>query len=189
MQKKVKIKFNSIQNDREITCMQKRMNFKSNSMQEAMVVTWMQMEGQGVEAELHTALSLFLALITWLASMKFILQSIFMSSDVSTGPIFSLDFWTNLLESKAYTSFHFHWQLQTEANFWNTGWRLKFHFHFSEIIQMSSVDTEPSQQSELFSILLWRGSWFWLFTHFGAIKSFLLPQNVWKVKINYLFIL
>ena len=36
MQKKVKIKFNSIQNDREITCMQsalqKRMNFKSNSM-------------------------------------------------------------------------------------------------------------------------------------------------------------
>ena len=39
MQKKVKIKFNSIQNDREITCMQKRMNFKSNSMQEAMVVT------------------------------------------------------------------------------------------------------------------------------------------------------
>ena len=51
MQKKVKIKFNSIQNDREITCMQKRMNFKSNSMQEAMVVTCMQMEGQGVEAE------------------------------------------------------------------------------------------------------------------------------------------
>ena len=51
MQKKVKIKFNSIQNDREITYMQKRMNFKSNSMQEAMVVTCMQMEGQGVEAE------------------------------------------------------------------------------------------------------------------------------------------
>ena len=48
---------------------------------------------------------------------------------------------------------------------------LKFHFHFSEIIQMSSVNTEPSQQWELFSILLWRGSWFWLFTHFGAIKS------------------
>ena len=70
-----------------------------------------------------------------------------------------------------HTSFHFHWQLQTEANFWNTGMHLKFHFHFSEIIQMSSVNTEPSQQSELFSILLWRGSWFWLFTHFGAIKS------------------
>ena len=70
-----------------------------------------------------------------------------------------------------HTSFHFHWQLQTEANFWNTGIHLKFHFHFSEIIQMSSVYTEPSQQSELFSILLWRGSWFWLFTHFGAIKS------------------
>ena len=69
------------------------------------------------------------------------------------------------------TSFHFHWQLQTEANFWNTGMHLKFHFHFSEIIQMSSVNTEPSQQWELFSILLWRGSWFWLFTHFGAIKS------------------
>ena len=50
MQKKVKIKFNSIQNDREITCMQKRMNFKSNSMQEAMVVTCMQREGQGVKA-------------------------------------------------------------------------------------------------------------------------------------------
>ena len=29
MRKKVKIKFNSIQNDREITCMQKRMNLKS----------------------------------------------------------------------------------------------------------------------------------------------------------------
>ena len=51
MQKKIKIKFNSIQNDREITYVQKRMNFKSNSMQEAMVVTCMQMEGQGVEAE------------------------------------------------------------------------------------------------------------------------------------------
>ena len=47
----------------------------------------------------------------------------------------------------------------------------RFHFHFSEIIQMSSVNTEPLQQWELFSILLWRGSWFWLFTHFGAIKS------------------
>ena len=92
MQKKVKIKFNSIQNDREITCMQKRMNFKSNSMQEAMVVTCMQMEGKGWKLRLHTALSLFLALIAWLASMKFVLQSIFMSSDVSTGPIFSLDF-------------------------------------------------------------------------------------------------
>ena len=42
-----------------------------------------------------------------------------------------------------HTSFHFHWQLQTEANFWNTGIHLKFHFHFSEIIQMSSVYTEP----------------------------------------------
>ena len=51
---------------------------------------------------------------------------------------------------------------------------LKFHFHFSEIIQMSSVDTEPSQQWELFSILLWRGSWFW---HFGAIKSPWRSQN------------
>ena len=120
-------------------------------------------KGKGWKLRLHTALSLFLALIAWVASMKFVLQSIFMSSDESTGPIFSLDFWTNLLESKAYTSFHFHWQLQTEANFWNSGRRLKFHFHFSEIIQMSSVDTEPSQQSELFSILLWRGSWFWLF--------------------------
>ena len=70
-----------------------------------------------------------------------------------------------------HTPFHFHWQLQTEATFWNTGIHLKFHFHFSEIIQMSSVYTEPSQQSELFSILLWRGSWFWLFTHFGTIKS------------------
>ena len=70
-----------------------------------------------------------------------------------------------------HTSFHFHWQLQNEANFWNTGIHLKFHFHFSEIIQISSVNTEPSQQWELFSILLWRGSWFWLFTHFGAIKS------------------
>ena len=91
MQKKVKIKFNSIQNDREITCMQKRMNFKSNSMQEAMVVPcrW---KGKGWKLRIHTALSLFLALIAWLASMKFVLQSIFMSSDVSTGPIFSLDF-------------------------------------------------------------------------------------------------
>ena len=51
MQKKVKIKFNSIQNNREITCMQKKMILKSNSMQEAMVVTCMQMEGQGAEAE------------------------------------------------------------------------------------------------------------------------------------------
>ena len=59
----------------------------------------------------------------------------------------------------------------SELIFWNTGMHLKFHFHFSEIIQMSSVNTEPSQQWELFSILLWRGSWFWLFTHFGAIKS------------------
>ena len=66
MQKKVKIKFNSIQNDREITCMQKRMNFKSNSMQEAMVVTCMQMEGQ---AEAYSC-----------------------RPDVSIGPIFSLYF-------------------------------------------------------------------------------------------------
>ena len=79
MQKKVKIKFNSIQNDREITCMQKRMNFKSNSMQEAMVVPcrW---KGKGWKLRLHTALSLFLALIAWLASMKLVLQSIFMST-------------------------------------------------------------------------------------------------------------
>ena len=49
MQKKVKIKFNSIQNAREITCIQKRVNIKTNSMQEAMVVTCMQREGQGVE--------------------------------------------------------------------------------------------------------------------------------------------
>ena len=70
-----------------------------------------------------------------------------------------------------HTSFHFHWQLQTEATFWNTGIHLKFHFHFSEIIQISLINTEPSQQSELFSILLWRSSWFWLFTRFGAIKS------------------
>ena len=41
MQKKMKIKFNSIQNAREITCIQKRVNIKSNSMQEAMVVTCM----------------------------------------------------------------------------------------------------------------------------------------------------
>ena len=46
MQKKVRIEFNSIQNDREITYMQERMNFKSNSMLEAMVVTCVQMEGQ-----------------------------------------------------------------------------------------------------------------------------------------------
>ena len=88
-------------------------------------------------------------------------------------PQFTFSVWiSELFFSRAkHTSFHFHWQLQTEANFWNTGMHLKFHFHFSEIIQMSSVYTEPSQQSELFSILLWRGSWFWLFTHFGAIKS------------------
>ena len=60
MQKKVKIKFNSIQNAREITCIQKRVNIKSNSMQEAMVVTCMQREGQGVELGIHVALSLFL---------------------------------------------------------------------------------------------------------------------------------
>ena len=134
-------------------------------MQDAIVVTSMQREVQGMEAGAPRSIKFkFLSLMVWLASMETI-------SDVSSGPIFGLDFWTNLLESKAYTSFHFHWQLQTEANFWNTGRRLKFHFHFSEIIQMSSVDTEPSQQSELFSILLWRGSWFLLFTHFGAIKS------------------
>ena len=80
MQKKMKIKFNSIQNAREITCIQKRVNIKSNSMQEAMVVTCMQMEGQRGKLGLHTALSLFLALIAWLASMKLVLQSIFMST-------------------------------------------------------------------------------------------------------------
>jgi len=80
MQKKVKIMFNSIQNAREITCMHQRVNIKSNSMQEAMVVTCMQMEGQRGKLGLHTALSLFLALIAWLASMKLVLQSIFMST-------------------------------------------------------------------------------------------------------------
>merc|ERR1719239_1598658 len=55
MQKKVKIMFNSIQNAREITCC-------------------MQMEGQRGKLGLHTALSLFLALIAWLASMKLVLQ-------------------------------------------------------------------------------------------------------------------
>ena len=69
MQKKVKIKFNSIQKDREITCMQKRMNFKSNSMQPwwSPACRW---KGKGWKLRLHTALSLFLALIAWLASMK-----------------------------------------------------------------------------------------------------------------------
>ena len=62
-----------------ITCMHQRVNIKSNSMQEAMVVSCMQMEGQRGKLGLHTALSLFLALIAWLASMKLVLQSIFMS--------------------------------------------------------------------------------------------------------------
>ena len=69
MQKKVKIMFNSIQNAREISCGHQRANTKSNSMQDAMVVTCMQMEGQRGKLGLHTALSLFLALIAWLASI------------------------------------------------------------------------------------------------------------------------
>ena len=68
MQKKVRIKSNSIQNAREITCMQKRVNIKSNSMQEAVVVTCMKREGQGVEARAPP--SLYLALMVWLASME-----------------------------------------------------------------------------------------------------------------------
>ena len=86
MQKKVRIKSNSIQNAREITCMQRRVNIKSNAMQEAVVVTCMKREGQGVDA--RAPLSLFLAVM-----VRF-LQSISMSaiSDVSTGHIFSLDF-------------------------------------------------------------------------------------------------
>ena len=79
-QKKVRIMFNSIQNAREITCIHQRANTKSNSMQDAMVVTCMQMEGQRGKIGLHRALSLFLALIAWLASMKLVLQSIFMST-------------------------------------------------------------------------------------------------------------
>ena len=88
MKKKVRIKSNSIQNAREITCMQKRVNIKSisGSRQEAVVVTCMKREGQGVEAQ--APLSLFLAVM-----VRF-LQSISMSAilDVSTGHIFSLDF-------------------------------------------------------------------------------------------------
>ena len=94
MQKKVRIKSNSIQNAREITCMQKRVNIKSisGSRQEAVVVTCMKREGQGVEA--RAPLSLFLAVMVRLASMERFLQSISMSaiSDVSTVHIFSLDF-------------------------------------------------------------------------------------------------
>ena len=99
----VNIKYNSFnQEHMVITCMQKRVNIKSNSMQEAVVVTCMKREGQGVEA--RAPLSLFLAVMVRLASMERFLQSISMSaiSDVSTGHIFSLDFWTILLESKAY---------------------------------------------------------------------------------------
>ena len=65
MQKKVKIKFNSIQN-----AIQKRVNIKTNSMQEAMVVTCMQREGQGVELRGPRSIKSFLALIVWLASMR-----------------------------------------------------------------------------------------------------------------------
>ena len=64
MQKKVKIKFNSIQNAREITCIQKRVNIKTNSIQEAMVVTCMQREGQGVELRGPRSIKSFLALIS-----------------------------------------------------------------------------------------------------------------------------
>jgi len=66
------------QNSMWITCIQKRLKIKS--LLNGMDVTCMQMEGQRGKLGLHTALSLFLALIAWLASMKLVLQSIFMST-------------------------------------------------------------------------------------------------------------
>ena len=138
-----------------VTCMQKKVKIESNSPQN--------MQKKLKNKSLQNALEV--------TCKQKRLNTKSNSSQMCPQVTFSV--WiSELIFSRAkHTSFHFHWQLQTEANFWNTGMHLKFHFHFSEIIQMSSVNTEPSQQWELFSILLWRGSWFWLFTHFGAIKS------------------
>ena len=64
MQKKMKIKFNSIKNVREITCIQKRVNIRSNINAGS--------HGVHLHAEGRAAMST--------------------TSDVSTGHIFSLDF-------------------------------------------------------------------------------------------------
>ena len=102
-----------IQNAIEVTCKLKRVNIKSNSMQEAMVITCTQ---RGF-------------------------CKAFPCRPSHLCPQVPFSVWiSELISSRAkHTSFHFHWQLQTESNFWNTGMHLKFHFHFSEITAVRTI--------------------------------------------------
>ena len=109
--------------------------------------------GKGWQLGRNFACSLFVALMTRLASMARFLPSVSIS-DVATAHIFFLDFWTIPLKSKIYIL-----SLSLSAANWGSflkHWHLKFHFHLSEIIQMFSVNTQPSQLLALFSILTQR---------------------------------
>ena len=125
MQKKVKIKSNSIQNARKVTWMQKRVKIKYDSikvkfsvLQNTMVVIWRKKiisspthqrmpwcspacKGKGWQLRRNFACSFFVALMTRLASMTRFLPSISIT-DVATAHIFFRDFWTILLESKIF---------------------------------------------------------------------------------------
>ena len=115
MQKKVKIKSNSIQNARKVTWMQKRVKIKYDSikvkfsvLQNTMVVIWRKKTisspthqrmpwcspaciGKGWQLRRNFACSFFVALMTRLASMTRFLPSISIT-DVATALIFFLDF-------------------------------------------------------------------------------------------------
>ena len=115
MQKKVKIKSNSIQNARKVTWMQKRVKIKYDSikvkfsvLQNTMVVIWRKKIisspthqrmpwcspaciGKGWQLGRNFASSFFAALMTRLASMTRFLPSISIT-DVATAHIFFLDF-------------------------------------------------------------------------------------------------
>ena len=115
MQKKVKIKSNSIQNARKVTWMQKRVKIKYDSikvkfsvLQNTMVVIWRKKIisspthqrmpwclpaciGKGWQLRRNFACSFFVALMTRLASMTRFLPSISIT-DVATAHIFFRDF-------------------------------------------------------------------------------------------------
>ena len=115
MQKKVKIKSNSIQNARKVTWMQKRVKIKYDSikvkfsvLQNTMVVIWRKKIisspthqrmpwcspaciGKGWQLRRNFACFFFVVLMTRLASMARFLPSVSIS-DVATAHIFFLDF-------------------------------------------------------------------------------------------------